>query len=220
MKKIIWHVPIAAILFVLLAATGCKKETEFNNNTGDFNSRVLNLPKESLSPDETASLAWMREEEKLARDVYTYFQNRWGQYIFNNIGTAEQTHMDAVLLLLNKYRLPDPVANHGYGEFSIPVLQNLFDQLTAQGYETYVDALKVGATIEELDIRDLNNALKMTDNQDITLVYKNLVRASRNHLRSFFGNIVDAEGTYTPLYLSQAEFDAIVNSPMESGNWW
>lgn len=220
MKKDFYSVPIAVLVLVLLAGTACNKEMVNDNNGGDFTTRVLNLPSESLSSDEIASLAAIREEEKLARDVYTYFQYRWGQNIYIQLSDAEQSHMDAVLLVLNKYKLPDPSAGLGYGEFRNPVFQPLFDQLCDQGYASNTNALAVSVAIEEMDIRDINNALKMTDNQDITLVYKNLVRHSRNHLRSFYSSLVAEDGAYTPRYLGPAEFNAIVNSPMESGNWW
>jgi hypothetical protein len=55
------------------------------------------------------------------------------------------------------------------------------------------------------------------DNADILLVYDNLLRGSRNHLRAFMKTLSQQGGGYTPQYLSQTEFDAIVNSPMETG---
>ena len=125
--------------------------------------------------------------------------------------------MDAILLLLNKYNLLDPVANNFAGVFANGTLQNLYNQLTTQGSASSLDALKVGATIEDLDIYDLKTALTKVDNQDIRLVYENLMKGSRNHLRSFYSNILVAGGTYTPQFITQAEFDAIIDSPMETG---
>jgi hypothetical protein len=55
------------------------------------------------------------------------------------------------------------------------------------------------------------------DNQDITYVYENLAKGSRNHLRSYYRNILNAGGTYIPQFISQAEFDEIISSPMETG---
>ena len=43
----------------------------------------------------------MREEEKLARDVYLTLYDIWGTPAFNNIASSEQTHMDAVLMLID-----------------------------------------------------------------------------------------------------------------------
>ncbi len=159
----------------------------------------------------------MREEEKLARDVYTTLYGKWKIIIFNNIGESEQTHMDAVLQLLNRYNLQDPVGNNNVGEFNNADLQELYLQLVELGSTSISDALQVGATIEDLDIFDLENALTKIDNQDIELVYDNLTKGSRNHLRSFYSNILIASETYVPQFITQEKFDAIVNSPMETG---
>jgi hypothetical protein len=77
----------------------------------------------------------------------------------------------------------------------------------------------VGATIEDLDIFDLNNWLTKVDNQDIQFVYQNLNKGSRNHMRSFYGQVVNAGGTYTAQFITQAELDAIINSTNETGSW-
>ena len=159
----------------------------------------------------------MREEEKLARDVYITLYNKWGVTIFTNISNSEQTHMDAILMLLNKYSLIDPVGSNGVGVFANTTLQTLYNQLVAKGSASVLDAYKVGATIEDLDIFDLSNALINIDNQDIRLVYDNLNKGSRNHMRSFYKNIINAGGSYTPQYITQAQFDAIISSAMETG---
>ena len=205
--------------------SSCSKsvnETNANSN-GDINKEKLQaqitaLPKEDLNGDELASIAYLREEEKLARDVYTTLYNKWGANPFTNIAKSEQTHMDAVLILLNKYSLPDPVGSNIVGVFNNTTLQNLYNQLVATGNISLLDAFKVGATIEDLDIFDLNKALLKIDNQDIKLVFDNLNKGSRNHMRSFYKNILNNGGGYTPKFITQAEFDAIINSEMEKGN--
>ena len=161
----------------------------------------------------------MREEEKLARDVYTYLYTKWNILIFNNIASSEQAHTDAVLVLLNKYGISDPVENNGMGIFTNPDLQRLYTDLTQQGSVSLLNALLVGATIEDLDISDLNSALLSVDNADIEYVYDNLNKGSRNHLRSFFSQIQIQNGTYEAQFISQDEFDEIVNSPIERGGF-
>lgn len=188
-----------------------------NINTSNLQAQLNALPMEALNIDEQNSLQFMREEEKLAKDVYIALYNKWGVNIFTNISRSEQTHMDAVLLLLNKYSLTDPVGSNSDGKFNNPDLQVLYDQLVAQGSISLADAYQVGVTIEDLDIFDLANALAKNDNQDIKLVYDMLTKGSRNHMRSFYGNIVKIGSSYTPQYISQTEFDAIVNSPNETG---
>ena len=63
---------------------------------------------EALNAEEEAGLLFMREEEKLARDVYLELFDEWGLRVFENIAESEQKHMDAVLYLLGKYGLEDP----------------------------------------------------------------------------------------------------------------
>ncbi|MBK7290043.1 MAG: DUF2202 domain-containing protein [Chitinophagaceae bacterium] len=226
MKNIIKN---ASLLFLaaglLLALTSCSKDdTSANNSNNNGNINLTNLqaqlnslPIEPLSNDELTSLSFMREEEKLARDVYITLYSKWSVNIFNNISSSEQTHMDAVLLLLKKYNLTDPVGSTAVGVFNNATLQNLYNQLVAQGNNSVLDAYKVGATIEDLDIFDLKNTLLNNDNQDIKLVYDMLTKGSRNHMRSFYKNILNTGGSYTPQYITQAEFDAIINSSMEIG---
>jgi hypothetical protein len=125
--------------------------------------------------------------------------------------------MDAILMLLKKYQITDPVGSNAVGVFNNPALQTLYNQLVADGKVSALKAYTVGATIEDLDIYDLNNALKNIDNQDIQLVYSMLIKGSRNHLRSFYKNILKVGGTYTPQYITQAEFDDIIKSDMETG---
>lgn len=219
MKRILQTLFSTVALFSIATMTISCNKNNGNNINNDFNTQLINLPKQPLNSDEKATLAFMREEEKLARDVYTFLYSKWQINIFSNISSSEQTHMDAILLLLSKYNLPDPVGNNPAGVFTNSILQNLYNQLTTQGSVSPLAALKVGATIEDLDIYDLKTALTKVDNQDIRLVYENLMKGSRNHLRSFYNNILNAGGTYVPQYITQAEFEAIINSPMETSQW-
>ena len=211
------------LLVNMLLFTSCSKDDSLvNSNNGRINItnlqvQINSLPKEPLSPAELNSLSLMREEEKLARDVYISLYNKWGVNIFNNISASEQTHMEAVLLLLRKYSIPDPVGNNAIGVFQNTTLQNLYTQLVAKGNVSIPESYQVGATIEDLDIFDLNRLLIDIDNQDIRLVYDMLTKGSRNHLRSFYKNIVNVGDTYTPQYITQGEFEAIINSLMETG---
>lgn len=226
MKKLS-KIPVFYLLFaaLLFTVTSCSKDDTPGNNSNNSNNinlaslqaQISSLPNEPLNSAESSSLSFMREEEKLARDVYITLYNKWGVNIFTNISNSEQTHMDAILMLLNKYSLTDPVGSNVVGVFSNVTLQNLYTQLVAQGNVSVLDAYKVGATIEDLDIFDLENALSNNDNQDIKLVYDMLTKGSRNHMRSFYKNILNVGGTYTPQYITQAEFDAIINSAMETG---
>ncbi|TNE55161.1 MAG: DUF2202 domain-containing protein [Bacteroidetes bacterium] len=182
-----------------------------------LNSVLNTAPYQALDATERDNLLFMREEEKLARDVYLKLNETWNRQVFDNISQSEATHMCAVLNLLNRYNVPDPVGDNGVGVFTNQDLQNLYTTLLAQGSNSLLEALAVGAAIEEIDILDLQTALGETDNQDITYVFENLMAASRNHLRAFVQNYEQQGVTYVPQYLTQAEYDAIINDDMEKG---
>ncbi len=172
----------------------------------------------SLSEDEAEGLAFMREEEKLAHDVYVTLYEKWGLPVFKNIAASEQQHTAAVKALLDRYGMEDPAAGNAVGVFTDPTLQSLYDQLVAQGGLSVADALKVGAAIEEIDILDLKERIAQTDKADIVRVYTNLLKGSENHLRAFVSNLKARGETYEPQYLSQAAYDEMIGSPNASGN--
>jgi hypothetical protein len=183
------------------------------NGNGAFSGQ------QALTAAEAENLAYLREEEKLARDVYLYLFDVWGQWIFENIAASEQQHMDAVKNLLDKYNIADPAAGNAEGVFTNQELQDLYDSLTGIGKESGLQALYVGATIEDMDIFDLQNFLEQTDKRDITTVCENLMKGSRNHLRAFAGEMELLGETYEVQYLSQEEVDAILDSPREKGSY-
>jgi hypothetical protein len=162
---------------------------------------------------------YMREEEKLARDVYLKMGNIWDIAVFDNIANAEQKHMDAVKCLLDKYGLTDVVGTNPEGVFVNTDLQTLYNTLAAAGEASVVAALTVGATIEDLDISDLMSLLDNpdVDNADVTEVFNNLMRGSRNHLRAFVRNLENLDATYSPEYLTQELYDAIIAGDHEKG---
>lgn len=184
------------------------------NGTG---TSALDLPASDLSAEETAALLFMREEEKLARDVYNFLYAAWGQTTFQNIAASEQTHTDEIKLLLDKYGLADPARDPG--QFTDANLQALYTQLTAQGSLSLADALKVGAAIEEIDILDLQTRLAQTDNADIQQVYNNLMNGSYSHLQSFAGVLLTQTGeTYQPQYLTAEQYQSIITNTVGNGN--
>jgi hypothetical protein len=189
-------------------------QTANGNGTG---TSVLDIPASDLSPEESAALLYMREEEKLARDVYNALYDIWGQPTFTNIAASEQAHMDEVKLLLDRYNLADPALDPG--SFTDPNLQALYDQLVAQGSISLADALKVGAAIEEIDILDLQERLAQTDNADLQQVFNNLMMGSYNHLNAFTSVLLTQTGeTYQPQYLTTEAYAAIVTAQNGNGN--
>lgn len=182
----------------------------------DVAARLDSIPKGRPSADEIAGMVRMREEELLARDIYLALGDRWGTKVFANISSAEQTHADAVKALLDRYSIDDPSADHTSGTFTDPELQSLYSSLLADGSRSLVDALTVGATVEELDLADL--AARATDIPDIAWVYTNLERGSRNHLRAFVRQLGRNGAEFTPSYIAQSDFDSIISSDTERGS--
>jgi hypothetical protein len=178
---------------------------------------LASLPVQDLSTAEKAGLLAMREEEQLAHDVYAASAQQWSLPVFANIANSETTHVEAVATLLDRYDLPDPMGGVSTGAFPTPAFQALYDSLTARSRNSLIDALQVGCEIEELDMRDIVAHQLAVDNADIRLVYDNLLRGSRNHLRAFYATLIRQGGSYVPKYLSSTEFEAIVNSAMETG---
>ena len=173
-----------------------------------------------LNEAEIEDLLHLREEEKLARDVYLYFYDVWGQWIFENIAASEQQHMDAVKNLLDRYAIDDPVGDKAEGVFSNEDLQELYNTLIdigASEASTKLNALWVGATIEDMDIYDIQCMLINTDRSDLISVYENLMKGSRNHLRSFGGLLETLGESYEAQYITQEEVDDIISTPKETG---
>ncbi|MDZ4169232.1 MAG: DUF2202 domain-containing protein [Coriobacteriia bacterium] len=141
-----------------------------------------------------ADLSFMREEEKLAHDVYTALYEKWGARVFTNIAASEQRHTDTIALLLERYGVDDPSEGKGIGEFSDPELQKLHDDLVARGSVSLTEALKVGKLIEEVDIADLDERIARTTQADVLAVYKNLRAGSVNHLRAFNAQLSGTTG--------------------------
>jgi hypothetical protein len=154
-------------------------------DSGTATVSVSSAPTPALTDDETYWLTYMREEEKVARDVYLTLNNTWKLRILNNIAASEQTHMDAIKKLLDTYSIPDPAAGKGIGEFTNPDLQKLYNDLILRGSSSKAESLKVGVIIEETDIDDLNEAIAISQHNDIKTVYSNLLQGSLNHLDAF-----------------------------------
>ena len=141
---------------------------------------------ETLSQAEVDTLMYMREEEKMARDLYISFNELYGTTVrvFGNISRSEQKHMDAVKGLLDAYGLTDPVVDDAVGKFTNPELLGQYEKLLAKG-NTLKGALEVGILVEEQDLEDLAAAMNETDEPCIDRVYSNLLKGSTNHLAAF-----------------------------------
>ena len=223
----------AFVLSSLLVATSCQKDS--SATSGQQYASILNVAADGQSdvvsnnlksvlivtPTFTTSemdiLLKAKDEEKLAQDVYTTMYTKWGSQVFSNISRAESTHLNAIITLLADNGSADATLAT-VGTFSNPATKTLYDNLISQGNLSLEEALKVGAAIEELDIRDLTLFESQTTNSNIKLVFENLIKGSRNHLRAFNRQLTILGTTYTPKYLDVTSFQAIVTASFEKGN--
>lgn len=163
----------------------------------------------ALSESEAADLAFQREEEKLAHDVYEAMYANWQAKIFDNISTAEQRHADTMKRMLDQYNLPDS-ADAEWGVFNNRDLQDKFDELVTKGAQSFIDGLYVGATIEEIDMISLQDAIDGTTRIDLLTAYQNLMEGSKDHLRSYVKDLENQGVIYVPQYISQELYEAIL----------
>lgn len=175
------------------------------------------IPLASLTRAEVEDLRYLREEEKLAYDLYVTLHSVWEEPIFTTIAQSEFSHMIAIEALLDRYGLRD-TAIGTVGFFMNQELQTLYDTWVVEGSASRSAALMVGARVEEANIYTVQEALARTDNTDIVTVYENLLRGSRNHLRAFNYQIVNQTGEqYIPEYLSADELETILSESVERG---
>jgi hypothetical protein len=209
--------------FLILAATpawaqsGRGRGMQCPNNNGICPVRTASAATQTLTATETEKLVHMREEEKLAHDVYASLYEKWGMRIFDNISQSEARHEESIALLLKRYGLADPAEKNGPGRFQNEEMQGLYNKLIGLGDNSLVAAFGVGATIEDLDIYDLEVAAAETDNEDLKLVYSNLLNASKNHMQAFVRQLEAAGDTYTAQYISPEALSDILAGSKQAG---
>lgn len=192
MKKVLFATVLTLIMF-----SSCSNDNDNQNST-------------PLTQAEIDDLKFLREEEKLARDVYLFSFNKYQVSIFDNISQSEQKHMNSVLNLMNKYGIPDSTSSE-IGVFNNPDLQSLYTSLTTQSNISLLEALKVGATIEDLDINDIDDFIGNTTKSDLLNVYNNLTCGSKNHIRSYTSQLSSNNVTYEPQFISNEYYTAILS---------
>ena len=187
---------------------------------------------------ETSHMLFMREEEKLSRDVYLVLDSYYpGSRVFENIATrSEQTHTDIMRDRLEQYGIPDPNPDTNnlpdsigdfYGAEWGPYFTEKFQSLIARGSDSLLEALYVGAYIEELDMLDISQCpdvmvdngypypcgLAYTDERALINTYNSLIEGSMSHLRSFVNEIAPYIGgvcAYEAQLISQDSVDEIL----------
>ncbi len=198
---------LPAILAFPLAIAGC---------SSDSSEGLDGIVPGQQSAQLEADLVQLREEEKLARDVYLTLYDAWQIDVFQSISNSEQKHMDKVGELLTAFEIADPIVDDTVGVFSNADLGQLYVDLVAQGMESDVQALLVGATIEDLDIFDIREMRTHTDILAVTDVYDKLECGSNNHLWAFSGQLDAFDTVYDAQFLTADEINAIVSAGHQS----
>jgi hypothetical protein len=219
------------VIFTVLSTfffTSCEtKSNEINNdlvsdtdlidaeNVSMADQLLIGLSANQIVPGDVTEtdiehLLYMLEEEKLAHDVYVYFNGKFNKRVFQNISKSEAVHQKAIIYLINLFGVEAPDSKPA-GEFHNPELQALYTKLITEA-ETLEDALKAGALIEEVDIMDLKKAISETENENIKRVFSNLLQASGYHLKAFVKNLSVRGIDYQPQFLSQEEFNTILEN--------
>ena len=157
---------IIALSIAILVAASPALFAGKGGHGGNGNSSQ-SVSESQLSPEETELLLFMREEEKLARDVYITLNEQWNIQVFANISNSEQKHMDTMKLRLDDYGLTDPVTDDSVGVFNNTKLQGWYWELVTKEQNSELDALYVGALIEETDIIDLQSAIDASDHAEV-----------------------------------------------------
>jgi hypothetical protein len=215
---------ITAVLATTVIFSSCAKDEMDQTINSDLKSanvygvtatHVFTKSVDDLTTADIAGLMQMREEEKMARDVYDFFYETYGTQVFDQISNSENRHMESVLSLINHFGLTDPATTEA-GVFTNSEIQTLYNQLTAAGSSVEL-ALSTGAFIEEYDIADLKTLLAETKNADIIMVYTNLEKGSENHLRAFATTLLNYGVTYEPQILTSEVYAEILLSTNSQG---
>jgi hypothetical protein len=208
-------ISILILTFSFTLLTACSDNND--NITDDLKDQINDQTDDQTLLDKNKeALLFMLEEEKLARDTYIYLNNIWSINQFANIQKSEQTHMDAIENLLIKNNINYSLKPTG--KFSNQTLQNHYNQFVIDGAISKANAMQIGATIEDLDIKDLQGYIDLVTDQDLINVFENLKCGSRNHLRSFVSGIEKDGNTYIPQFITQDEYDTIIAQSHEKCN--
>lgn len=225
---------LAIALLGLFTLVSCSKSDDFNT-VNDVPLTVLSVDAEGvstltranispvlgvtepLSADEIEFLFAIREDEKVARDLYAVFAALYpASPQIAKIKTAEDSHIACIEAVLDYYEISYPAMTPA-GVFKDAERQALYDELAGQG-TTLLEAYAAMAALEEESVWAYKSVQNEIANENISLVITNMIKASSNHLKTVVRQLMTLGGTYTPAYLSDEEYDAIINSSFQNGN--
>ncbi|MEA3512565.1 MAG: DUF2202 domain-containing protein [Campylobacterota bacterium] len=195
------------ISFFFIACSDDNNEVTASNNDEVIydnvtKPNVYSYPYSSLDTDMKYSLAYMWNEEKLAKDIYLSLNELYSSNTLKNIATrSEVVHEEAVEELVEKYDLnitnlidyeenysEEELNNLAQGVFAIPEIQTLYDELYSYGKVSLQSSLEVGCMVEVTDIIDLDKYIvQAQDNNasDLVDTFKFLRDGSYRHYWAF-----------------------------------
>ncbi len=161
---------------------------------------ALALPESNLTEAQKYTIAFMWNEEKMAKDLYLALDSIYAQPTFENIATRSETkHLEAVEALVQKYDLNisnttdfsggysrEALAAVAPGEFTMDEIKSLYDSLYTKAEASLQEALEVGCIVEVTDVEDLLADIETAQGaDDLVLVYNFLLSGSYNHYWAF-----------------------------------
>jgi len=133
------------------------------------------------------SLAFMYEEERLAKEVYlSVYKKQPVQQLYRIATNSETRHISAVESLARKYGVA--ISPQRVGRYRNSHIQSLFNTLYKKGIRSTKDALQVGCMVEVTDINDLNKYIYQAQQagaSDVLQTYEFLRKGSYNHYWAF-----------------------------------
>lgn len=182
---------------------------ESDHHTVDFSSYEISV----LTEDEKTAIIHMREEEKLARDVYQTLGKTTDSKVFQNIPKSEGRHMDVFDQLIDRYGLKDPVKDESVvGTFTDPLFTDLFAKLTEKGKLSDADAFEVGAMVEDINMANLMKYGMATEKADLKLAYDTLLVQSKNHMSAFVRQLDRLGKTFEPTHINAQQLSEAVDA--------
>jgi len=183
-KKIQYTLALTSIF-----VAGCMGHGHKYNQNNNWEQRGATTQQTSkhISNETKQSIAYMYDEERLAKEVYlSIYQKQPVRQLSKIASKAETRHIDAVKNLAQRYGIPTPTQK--VGKYQHKQIESLYNKLYTKGIRSQKDALEVGCIVEVTDIDDLDKFITQAqkDNaQDIVQIYDFLRNGSYNHYWAF-----------------------------------
>lgn len=195
---------LKSFVFIVLFLGGCSSVSTNEELKNETIAEVVGdetiLEVSNLDQELKDKITYMYNEERLAYDVYLKISEiQPVQQLFNIATNSETEHINSVNTLAIKYDLnitiypettePYNIGNYEMGTYSVPAIQDLYNQLYLKGIQSKKDALEVGCIVEVTDINDLDEyidiAVGSSAPSDIINTFISLRNGSYNHYWTF-----------------------------------